>query len=129
MFAEKSFVCYFINDLYNALLVIICICVEAFITKVTLQRDLIDSTERTTVILKTCTINIYITFTCSSGGYTGDKSSFYRILSLQNCRPRCKQNYAKTVSTHTILCICLKYTYYCSMLLFQMTVALNDKVL
>lgn len=59
MFTEKSFVCYFINnDLYNASLVITCICVEAFIAKVTLQRDLIDSMERTTLILKTCTINI-----------------------------------------------------------------------
>lgn len=58
MIAENSFVCYFINnDLYNALLVIICICVEAFITKVALQRGLIDSIERTTLILKTCTIN------------------------------------------------------------------------
>lgn len=59
MLAEKSLVCYFINDdLYNALLVIICICVEAFIIKVPLQRDLIDSMERTTLILRTCTINI-----------------------------------------------------------------------
>lgn len=59
MLAEKSFVCYFIyNYLYNALLVIICICVEAFIIKVTLLRDLIDSMERTTLTLKTCTMNI-----------------------------------------------------------------------
>lgn len=34
MLAEKSFVCYSINnDLNNTLLVIICICVEAFIKK------------------------------------------------------------------------------------------------